>query len=96
MLVAAAMPQQAISLEDRSTNTLENIRFALPILDRLGATTVIIVTDWFHAPRARLIGRRLGLSVETSNPPLAGARLTQQIRSALREIPAYVLAWVRI
>jgi uncharacterized SAM-binding protein YcdF (DUF218 family) len=96
VLMGAAVPQTAISLEDRSTNTLENIRFALPILGRIGTSNVILVTDWYHAPRARLIGRRLGLTVTTSSPPIAGASLKQQVRSALREIPAYVLAFIRV
>jgi uncharacterized SAM-binding protein YcdF (DUF218 family) len=96
VLMGAAVPQTAISLEDRSTNTLENIRFALPILGRIGTSDVILVTDWYHAPRARLIGRRLGLTVATSSPPIAGASLKQQVRSALREIPAYVLAFIRV
>lgn len=96
LLMAQGVPQDRIRLEDQSTNTYENIRFSLPVLGLLGTKDVLIVTDWYHAPRARLIARRLGLSATSSSPPLTGANLRQQIKSALREIPAYVLAWVRI
>lgn len=96
VLIAAGLPAQSISLEGKSTNTLENIRFCLPLLTNLGTSKVIIVTDWYHAPRARLIARRLGLTVQTSSPPLAGASLKQQIKSALREVPAYAVAWFRV
>ena len=96
LLVAAGVPADCIRYEDQSTRTLENIRFALPILAALSAKQVIIVTDWYHAPRARLIARRLGLSVRTASPPLAGASLKQQVKSALREGPAYIVAWLRV
>lgn len=98
VLVAAGVPADCIGLEDQSTNTLENIRNALPLLPGpfCRARNVLIVTDWYHAPRARLIARRLGLSPRTSSPPLAGARLGQQIRSGLREVPAYIWAWLRV
>lgn len=96
LLVAAGLPARSISLEGQSTNTLENISFCLPLLTGLGTKDVIIVTDWYHAPRARLIARRMGLTVQTSSPPLAGASLKQQVRSALREVPAFVVAWFRV
>ena len=95
VLQTQGVPTDRISFEDRSSNTLENIQLALPILNQLGTTDLMIITDWYHAPRARLIARRLGLTATSSSPPLTGARLTQQIKSALREIPAYLLAWVR-
>lgn len=95
LLIDAGVPVDRIRLEDRSTRTVENIRFALPILADLDATDVLIVTDAYHAPRARLIARRLNLTTTSSSPPLAGASVKQQIKSALREIPAYLLAWVR-
>lgn len=96
VLQAQGVPSDCISPEDQSTNTLENIRNCLPLLDRLGTKDVMIVTDWYHAPRARLLARRLRLTVASSSPPLTGASLRQQIKSALREIPAYLVAWVRI
>lgn len=96
VLASAGVPPGCISLENQSTRTVENIRNALPILANLGATEVLIVTDNYHAPRARLIAQRLGLSVKTSSPPLAGARFNQLVRSVLREVPAYAWAWLRV
>lgn len=96
LLVAAGVPAERVRLEDRSTRTVENIRNALPILAALGTKDVLIVTDCYHAPRARLIARRLGLRAASTSPPLAGASLRQQIRSALREVPAYLWAMLRV
>jgi uncharacterized SAM-binding protein YcdF (DUF218 family) len=90
LLLEEGVPDTAIHPETRSTTTGENIRFALPILAGLGISSVLIVSDAFHLPRARLLARRAGLSVETSAPPWASARLSVQVRGALREIPAYL------
>lgn len=88
ILQDAGVPTKAILLEDTSTNTVENIRNAIPLLQ--GETDVLIVSDAYHLPRARLIARREGLRVTTSAPPLKGARLWPQIKGWLREIPGVI------
>lgn len=85
------VPRDALHLEDASTTTDENIRFALPILQRLGSHDVIVVTDFYHAPRAAMVARSYGLCFTTSSPPLKGAHPVRQLRYALREIPALML-----
>lgn len=87
LLIGAGLPESAIRLEDRSTTTGENIANTLPLLD---TGSVIIVTDWYHAPRARLIARRAGLRATSSSPSLRGAKPWPHIKGALREIPAYL------
>jgi uncharacterized SAM-binding protein YcdF (DUF218 family) len=96
LLLAEGVAAEAIRLEDRSRNTLENIRFALPILAELGATRAVIVTDATHAPRARMIARRLGLPPASSSPSLRGGHLPTTLRQSFREIPATVLALWRL
>ena len=82
--------------EGHSRNTLENIRNALPLLAGLGDPDVVIITDAYHAPRARLIAHRLGLRATSSSPAISGANPPQFLKSALREIPAYLVALVRV
>jgi uncharacterized SAM-binding protein YcdF (DUF218 family) len=96
ILIAEGVPEAAILIEDRSTTTEENLRLALPILQARGESRVIVVTDWYHAPRARMTARRLGLAAESQSPPLRGARALSQVRFALREIPALLLYWWRL
>ena len=96
ILIAEGVPEAAILIEDRSATTAENLRLALPILRARGEVHVILVTDWYHAPRARMTARRMGLRAESRSPPLRGARPLGQLRLALREIPAYVLYWWRL
>jgi uncharacterized SAM-binding protein YcdF (DUF218 family) len=96
LLLAEGVPPGAIRLEDRSRNTHENLLFALPLLADLGAREVVIVTDLTHAPRARLIARRLGLPATSSSPSLRGAHLPTTLRQSLREVPATALALWRL
>ncbi|PHP27238.1 YdcF family protein [Limimaricola cinnabarinus] len=88
LLIEAGVPEHAIHPETASRDTLDNIRLALPILDRLGTRRVILVSDAAHLPRARLVARRFGLDARGHAPP-QGARLVPQLKLALREIPAY-------
>lgn len=52
VLEKAGVPAAVILTEDKSANTSENARFSRPILHRVGAKRVIIVTSWFHSRRA--------------------------------------------
>ena len=43
---------QPIAIEDRATNTLENLQFSKPIIEHLGYQRVVVVTHAYHMPRA--------------------------------------------
>ena len=92
ILLDAGVPETVIALEDRSTTTAENLRNAVAFL---GEEDAVIVTDRYHLPRALLVARRLGMEATGSAPSFRGARLGQQIKSFLREIPAYLMYWLR-
>ncbi|KEO50851.1 YdcF family protein [Thioclava pacifica] len=59
------VPEAAIALEDRSTSTYENVGFAREMLT---AREVVIVTDPYHAPRAIMIARAMGLAARADCP----------------------------
>ena len=90
------VPPEAIRQEDRSTTTLENLRFALPILRAEGLRRVVIVTDATHGPRAALVARHFGLLPQVSAPSLRGARKRGLLRQGLRELGAYPLYALRL
>ncbi len=93
LLVAQGIPPRAITPEDRSTTTFENIQLALPLLQ---TPDVIIVTDAYHGPRALMTARALGLTARISAPPIRGSNPVTQIRGGLREIPALLLYRYRL
>lgn len=94
LLLQADVPPGAIHLEDKSKNTVENIAFAKRILDRMDIQSVIIVSDAYHLPRARLLARRAGLHVRSASPSLRGARPRTFLKGVIREVPAYLAAWI--
>lgn len=81
--MAAGVPDGAIFLEDQSSTTDENIRFSRPLLEMVGAQHVMIVTDRYHAPRARLVARRLGLTASSASPKMPHPRFKFLWREAL-------------
>jgi uncharacterized SAM-binding protein YcdF (DUF218 family) len=94
LLIAGGVPRERIVPEDQSTTTEENIRLALPILQHRDIGSVLIVTDWYHAPRARMVARRLGLNARSSSPGLQGTRPLAQAKYALREVAAFLWYWL--
>lgn len=96
ILTASGVPAAAIELEERSTSTFENIGFAMPILDRLEAREVTIVTDGYHAPRARMVARHHGLRAVSDSPPAADVPMGRRARSWLREAAALPVYAVRL
>lgn len=64
--------EERIILEDRSTSTLENIRYSKELLEeylgeheQIQDVEILLVSNDFHIYRARMLARRLGLSVQT-------------------------------
>jgi len=56
LLDTGAVEASSIHLEEESCNTIENAKFAVPILRRLCASdAVVLVTSEFHIPRAALL-----------------------------------------
>lgn len=77
-------------LEDQSHTTEENLLFSSRKLHERGARSAIIVTDTYHAPRALLVARRVGLQARASCPAQRGTSLYRLGKSWLREIPAFL------
>ncbi len=61
-LVSKGVPPEHIIVENRSTNTLENVTFALPLIEeRMNLTavkSVLIVAKWMHSRRVMMTLKR--------------------------------------
>ena len=90
-LVDRGFPADRLLLEDQSRSTEENLVFSKAIMDRLrpGARATVVTSD-FHAFRAALLARRLGLQAQVT-----GARVAAYYRpnAALREFAAVFLRY---
>lgn len=84
--LAAAMgvPGTALLAETASRNTVENLRLAAPLL---AGREVVIVSNRWHLPRARLAAAILGLRVAASGPR-GTMRWPRMLRAVLREAAA--------
>jgi uncharacterized SAM-binding protein YcdF (DUF218 family) len=90
-LAAGGFPAELIALEDRSRNTEENLQFSAVIMDTIRPDSrCVIVTSDFHAFRAAMIARRLGVRGE-----VAGARVAGYYRpgAMLREFAAVMVQY---
>ncbi|MDF1515403.1 MAG: YdcF family protein [Anaerolineae bacterium] len=62
ILLTEGIPREAIILEHTSTNTLENVCYALPmveqymVLDRI--KSIVVITKWYHCRRATMTLKR--------------------------------------
>lgn len=89
--IALGVPEAAISLELEATTTEENMRFSRPILERLGARRLVLVTGRGHASRALCAARKAWPGVEVKVAVAEGERSTLGAR--LREALKYLRYW---
>lgn len=54
-LIKGGIPESALIYEPHATTTLENAEYVKPLLEKLSAKSVILVTSWTHARRAERI-----------------------------------------
>lgn len=75
-------PDMRYGLEARSKCTMSNVGRCLSPAKQ--ADTVVVVTSWWHAPRAWLLWRRAGIRVEI-----------RPSRGSIRHAPHEVIAFIR-
>jgi len=100
-LEAKNVPETAIRLEPRSTNTKENAGFTVPLLRDQKAGRVILVTSWFHSRRALACFRKAAPEIECISLPTIVDRPKPhwpnkyEIKMVLREYLKLGWYWVR-
>jgi uncharacterized SAM-binding protein YcdF (DUF218 family) len=90
-LTGRGVPAGQLMLEDQSRSTEENLLFSQAMLEqqRPGARAVIVTSD-FHAFRAALIARRIGLRAQATGARVAGY---YEPNAVLREFAAVFLRY---
>lgn len=82
----AGVPAKDVVIEARARTTEENLRLSLPHLVRLGTRRVIVISDVYHLPRARLVAWRLGLQAKGASPGWRALSWRQILRMVPREV----------
>ena len=96
--IEAGVPEDQIFLEGKSSNTNENIRYSLEILEENGydgADDLMIVSNGFHITRARMLFERVTGSADNLST-LAGpmTHLPSKLKMYVREPMALVKSFV--
>ena len=95
--VSQGMPPEQILMEDRSSNTLQNLRFSRERLEGEGydlSDGVLVVSNGFHLTRARMLAAREGygeistLAAPSSHLP---SRLKMYVREPLALVKSFLL-----
>ena len=90
ILLGAGLPAGAILTEERSRSTEENAIYSKRILDDLGLSRVVLVSDAGHMLRARWLFHRYGIDAFASPVPTARIRDPRVFPYAvLREFVAF-------
>ncbi|MFT3711721.1 MAG: YdcF family protein [Archangium sp.] len=94
LAVDAGVPASLVLRERSSHSTRENALFTALMLREAGFTRVLLISDPYHLPRARVEFEKLGFDVQTS-PVLEAPRhqaLATRVWWTLREVPALLRA----
>ena len=90
------LPEERLRHETSAASTRQNAQRVEPLLNQEGARRVVLVTNWFHAPRARLSfrradpGREFAVSFRPRREPLSLWDVACQRRERLAW-PVYLL-----
>jgi uncharacterized SAM-binding protein YcdF (DUF218 family) len=94
LALAAGVPADALLLEERSSNTIENAAFSAALLREKGRQRVIIVSEAYHLLRARILFRAAGLEIVATAAP--AVRLRRDALMYLRESVALPRSLLRL
>lgn len=94
-LVENGVPQESIFIEDASTDTRENLRFARAIMEDQGFETAAICTSDYHLTRAMWLARDAGISA-TGISARSPATLRSFVFGRCREAVSWVLYFLKM
>lgn len=74
ILEKRGIPKDRILLEEKATNTFENLKNSKALLEKQGYSTdrLLVVTNGAHLARVKLLARRCGLEIDTLSAPVPG------------------------
>lgn len=96
-LIRRGVPRQQLLHEEKATSTYENATLTAPILDACSAGQVVLITDWFHMPRALAVFRHVQATRETHPMffPHGKVLSAAEVAGQRRERVAALAYWAR-
>lgn len=97
-LTARGIPSEQIIMEDKATNTLENLKYSQTILEELDCGTkqeFLVVSNGFHLTRTRMLWERVMGEQESLNTLAApSTHLPSWLKMCVREPLALIKSFV--
>jgi len=95
LAAASGVIAERLLVEPDSRDTIGNAFNSAALLRARGLDSVVLVSDAYHLPRARMLFRRAGLTVAaTDHPPWRG--WPRELPYYLREAAAFVVNLIRL
>jgi SanA protein len=97
-LVERGVPAADVVVEDRSTDTIENLKNARALMEARGLKTAIIVTSDYHVTRALWLARDQGLDAIGASAPgniTWGQRMSSRFRESLSWINYFLGGYLK-
>jgi uncharacterized SAM-binding protein YcdF (DUF218 family) len=86
------VPAEAIVLENEGSTTYESLEGVAEILDARGLSSVLVVTDPYHALRSRMVAEEVGLDAYVSPTTTSVVHGAESLRRHLQEAAGVALA----
>ncbi len=61
-LVGAGIEEERVITEDRSADTVQNIDYSIPLIEKTGKGDLVCISTFTHTPRIRLLCEKKGLA----------------------------------
>ncbi len=86
--VAAGVPREAVLLDEAGVDTARTVRNSAALMRREGLRSALVVTHYYHEPRAKMLFDRAGVRAFTV-PATMTRRLIKEPYFLVREVGAY-------
>ncbi|MDP2904832.1 MAG: ElyC/SanA/YdcF family protein [Candidatus Omnitrophota bacterium] len=70
LAVSFGVPENAIILEDKAKNTVENVKFSTEILDKNHMNSILLVSSPYHMLRAKLVFNKISRNISVTCTPV--------------------------
>ncbi|GKU26124.1 YdcF family protein [Clostridium folliculivorans] len=89
ILLSKGIDEDKIIMEDKSTNTAENIKFTSKVMKAKNLNSAVVVSNEFHLRRAQILCKRNKISASYKGV-FVKAYVANEIYGAIREIPGII------
>ena len=88
-LVNLGIDDNNIFIEEKAKNTYQNLKFSKNIMNNKGFKKAVIVSDYYHIARIKMIAKRIKLDCSFATWPVKKLN-KYEVKAILREVIAYI------